>query len=122
MAQVVVNSSWATDTVVAIESVGVRLHAVHIKQRTDGQSSDTYLSVYNTTSGAVTLGTTAPMLTVVIPKAATAGLRGVDKVIFPRGLRLPSAASFAVATAYNGATGATTTAPAAVEVFYDKGN
>lgn len=120
---VVRNATFATDTVVAISSNPVRLHAIHVKSVTDRATADVFVSVWDTTSGAVTLGTTAPKITVVVPKNTTAGKKGIDKVVFPGGgLRLPTAGSFAVTTTYNGSTGATTTAPSSVEVFYDEGN
>lgn len=103
----------------AISSGAVRVNAIVVKTPTDGPTSDTFLELFNTTSGAVILGTTAPDVSVVVEKLSRRGTKGVQKFVFPNGgRRFQTACALGVVTGFNGATGATTTAPDSVEVFY----
>lgn len=105
-----------------ISNVAGRISAIHIDQATDGASANTFLMVYNQAT-APTGGTDTPEIVAKITKPSSAGTRGRFKLVFPAGgARFDTGVGIFVATAFNGATGATTTAPASVDVFFETGN
>ena len=102
-----------------VSSVPGRVSAIHVL-RADAPGADTFVSVYD--SAAPSLGTTVPEFEARIPQEAQAGKARMQKIVLPGGgIRFTTAISVAVTTGFHGATGATTTAPQAVDVFWEVG-
>lgn len=111
-------TSFAAAT--AVSSVAGRVSAIGVL-RADTPGADTFVSIFD--DAAPSLGTTVPEITFRVPQAAQAGIGGrMMKIPLPGGgLRCGTAISVACTTAFNGDTGATTTAPQAVDVFWEVG-
>ena len=108
-----------TFDVVGTTAKAVYVSKITVYQATDGASASTFLALYNTTAANVTLGTTTPDLVILIPRSTRQGNYGQYTVDFGKGMRFDVACSAAVATAFNGAVGATTTAPALVDIDWE---
>jgi hypothetical protein len=102
-----------------ISNSAARVSAIHIRQATDGASANTFVMLYDKAT-APTGGTDTPDVVFKVNQLAIQGTRGTDKIVFPGGGdRYGTGVGIFVATAFNGATGATTTAPAEVDVFWE---
>jgi hypothetical protein len=105
-----------------ISNVAGRVSAIHIDQAEDGQTSTTFVMLYDKAT-APSGGTDTPVFVYQVDTQALQGNRGRLKIMFPAGgHRYGTGVGLFVATAFNGATGATTTAPTSVDVFYETGN
>ena len=113
-------TSFAAGAVVS--NVAVRVSAVHVHQATAGASGNTFIMLYDQTT-APTGGTDTPEIVWTVPQIAETGTRGHFTMIFPGGgHRMGTGCGLFVATTFNGATGATTTAPTEVDVYYEIGS
>ena len=113
-------TSFAAGTVVS--NVAARVSAVHVYTPTDGTTGNTFVMLYNQAT-APTGATDTPVAVFEVFVPSTSGTKGIHKMIFPGGgLRLGTGVGLFVATTFNGATGVTTTAPSAVDVFFETGN
>jgi|SRR6266850_5551418 len=113
-------TSFAAGTV--ISNVAARISAIHIDQATDGATANTFLMVYDQTS-APTGGTDTPDVVYKITKPSGEGTKGRFKILFPGGGdRYGTGVGIFVATTFNGATGASTTAPLSVNVYFETGS
>jgi len=112
-------STFAAGTV--ISNAAARVSQVHVTVPTAGTGGNTFLMIYDKAT-APTGGTDTPVAVMEIFDTQD-GFKGKRKMIFPGGgLRCGTGVGLFVATAFNGATGATTTAPASVDVFFETGN
>jgi hypothetical protein len=102
-----------------ISAAAARLSAVHVDVPTDGTTGNTFLMIYNQTS-APTGGTDTPDVVYKVSVPSQEGTKGRFKLVFPGGGdRYGTGIGIFVATTFNGATGATTTAPISVDVFWE---
>jgi hypothetical protein len=106
-----------------VVAVACRLSAIHVDLPTDGLTGLANVMIYDTAS-APTAGTDTPVAALTLPQAATSGLRGRVKVIFPAGgKRMANGIGISVTTVFNGATlVATTVRPAGIDVYFEPGN
>ena len=105
-----------------ISNVAGRVSHLVIDQATDGQASTTFAMLYDKAT-APAGGTDTPVFVDQVETLTLGGNRGRYKIIFPGGgKRFATGIGLFVATAFNGATGATTTAPTSVDVFFEPGN
>lgn len=99
-----------------------RISRITVKVPTDGTTGNTCVMLYDKAS-APTGGTDTPEDAWMVRIPSAAGNKGVFTKIFPGGgHRVALGVGLFVATAFNGATGATTTAPSAVDVWFEPGN
>lgn len=111
-------TSFAAGTI--ISNVAARVSAIHVDTPTDGTTGDFFVMLYDQAT-APTGGTDTPVAVWRIYNTQE-GKRGKRKLIFPSGYRMATGVGLFVATAFNGATGVSTTAPGAVDVFFETGN
>ena len=113
-------TSFSAGAVIA--NVAARVSSVVVKVPTDGTTGNTFLMIYDKSS-APTGGTDTPDVVYKIAVPSQEGNRGTFKLVFPNGGdRYGTGVGLFVATTFNGATGATTTAPTSVDVFFEPGN
>ena len=113
-------TSFAAGSV--ISNVAGRVSHIHVHQATDGASGNTFVMLYDQVAAPVG-GTDTPEIVWAVPQKAETGTRGKFSMVLPGGgHRFGTGVGLFVATTFNGATGVTTTAPTAVDVFYETGN
>jgi hypothetical protein len=102
-----------------ISNSAARVSSIVAKVPTDGTTGNTFLMVYDKAT-APTGGTDTPDVVNKITVPSQEGNRGTFKIVFPNGgKRFGTGVGLFVATTFNGATGATTTAPSSVDVFWE---
>jgi hypothetical protein len=112
-------TSYAAGAV--ISNAAARVSAVHVILPTDGTSGNTFVMLYDKAT-APTGGTDTPDVVYKVAIPSQEGNVGMRKLIFPGGGdRFGTGVGLFVATTFNGATGVTTTAPYAVDVFFETG-
>lgn len=104
-----------------VSAVPGRVSAIGVL-RADAPGADTFVKIYD--NAAPTIGTTVPEIEFRVPQAAQIGIgKGMIKIPLPGGgIRCGTAISVACTTTFNGSTGATTTAPQAVDIFWEIGS
>ena len=96
-----------------------RVSAIHIDAALAGVSANSFVMLYDQTA-APTTGTDTPAFVHLVETAATRGLKGREKVIFPGGgRRFATGVGLGVTTTFNGATGVGATGPTSIDVFWE---
>lgn len=110
-------TSWADTTEVSACASGCRLEAVKIRLNQSSAASS-FLQLWNVANP--TPGSTAPRIQIEIPAASVIGQVREWNINFG-GQPFPTALTWFVSTASAGGTGATTSAPQLVEVYFGVG-
>lgn len=101
---------FETDALTAVQSVKATAGAIYGYNATNTNASVCYLQIFNTASGSVTLGTTAPIITIGLPATSSA------HIMWPYPIQFGTAISIAATTASKGAS--TCGTGMAVNIFY----
>lgn len=113
-------TSFAAGTI--ISNTAARVSAITLDTPTDGTTGNFCVMIYDKAT-APAGGTDTPELAWMVRIPSASGNKGKHKIPLPGGgIRCATGVGLFVATAFNGATGVTTTAPGAVDVFFEPGN
>jgi len=107
---------------VVINNGPCRVSAIHVDAALSGVAANSFVMLYDQAT-APTTGTDTPAFVHLVATAATRGLKGREKVIFPGGgRRFATGVGLGVTTTFNGATGVGTTGPTSIDIYFEPGN